>query len=113
MLTRIECLSDPQMDMDWFQGNRMRSRVEVTLTDGRVVEASATFPGDKPKYGHEQVVAKLVAMSNGLLDNARVAQIVATVDRLDKLDDVGKLARLLVPAKPKAKPKKKASSLRR
>lgn len=118
MLARIECLSDPQMDMDWFQGNRMRSRVEVTLTDGRVLEASATFPGDKPTYGHEQVVAKLVAMSDGLLDSARVAQIVAAVDRLDKLDDVGKLARLLVPAKakarvkakPKARPKPKAKS---
>ena len=75
--------------------------------DGRVLEASATFPGDKPAYGHEQVVAKLAAMSDGLLDSARVAQIVATVDRLEKLDDVTRLARLLVPGKAKPKPKPK------
>ncbi len=99
MIKRVECLPDPQMDMDWFQKNIMRSRVEITLTDGRTLTASATFPGDKPKYGRDQVIAKLAAMSDGMLSAARVQQIVATVDRLEKLDDVSKLARLLVPAR--------------
>ncbi len=99
MIDRVECLADPQMDLDWFQKNIMRSRVEITLTDGRKLEAGATFPGDKPKYGRDQVIAKLVAMSDGLLSAARVQQIVASVDRLEKLADVSVLARLLVPAK--------------
>ena len=108
MLGRIECLADPQMDLDWFQGNKMRSRVEITLSDGRRVEASATFPGDKPPYGREQVIAKLEAMSDGLLSAARVRQIIATVDKLEKLDDVSALARLMVPAKARAKAKPRA-----
>jgi hypothetical protein len=86
----------------------MRSRVEITLTDGRRVEASATFPGDKPRYGREQVIAKLEAMSDGLLSAARVQQIIGTVEKLEKLDDVGALARLLVPAKAKPRAKRRA-----
>jgi hypothetical protein len=103
MIDRVECLADPQMDLDWFQNNIMRSRVEITLNDGRTLEASATFPNDKPKYGREQVIAKLVAMSDGLLSATRVQQIVATVDRLEKLADVSVLARLLVPAKARSR----------
>jgi len=97
MLARIECLGDPQMDLDWFQGNVMRSRVEVTLRDGRVFTETAAFPGDKPKYGRDEVIAKLRAMSDGLFSETRVAQIVETVDRLPKLADVSRLAALLAP----------------
>jgi hypothetical protein len=49
------------------------------------------------------VIAKLVAMSDGLLSATRVEQIVATVDRLEKLADVSVLARLLVPAKARSR----------
>jgi 2-methylcitrate dehydratase PrpD len=98
MLARVECLPDESMDMDWFTRNVMRTRVELTLTDGRVLEAAAQFPGDKPKYGRDEVIAKLVAMSDGLLNAARVEQIVTTVDRLEKLADVRALVKLLVPA---------------
>lgn len=97
MIDRIECIPDEQMDLDWFQKNTMRSRVEITLTDGRRVEASAAFPGGKPKYGREQVIAKLAAMSDGLLPTSRVQQIVEKVDRLEKLKDVGELVKLLKP----------------
>jgi hypothetical protein len=86
----------------------MRTRVEITLTDGRVLEAAAQFPGDKPKYGRDEVIAKLVAMSDGLLSDARVAQIIATVDRLEKLADVSALAKLLVP--PRARPRQRGSA---
>jgi 2-methylcitrate dehydratase PrpD len=99
MLARIECLPDETMDMDWFTGNVMRTRVELTLTDGRVLEATAQFPGDKPKYGRDEVIAKLVAMSDGLLGASRVEQIVTTVDRLEKLPDVSALVKLLVPTR--------------
>jgi 2-methylcitrate dehydratase PrpD len=102
MMKKIECLPDPSMDLDWFQKNIMRSRVEITLTDGRVVEGSATFPGDKPKYGREDVIAKLEAMADGLLPKSRTDRIVETVDRLEKLADVSELARLLVPPKRRA-----------
>lgn len=102
MLKRIECLSDPQMDLDWFQRNQMRSRVELHMKDGRVLNSSATFPGDKPKYGRDQVIAKLRSMSDGLLPESRVAQIVDAVDGLAKLADVSSLVRLLVPPKAKA-----------
>ena len=95
MIDRIEYLADPQMDLDWFQNNIMRSRVAITLTDGLTLEASTTFPDDKPKYGREQLIGKLVAMSDGLLSAARVQQIVATVDWLETLAGVSVLARLL------------------
>jgi 2-methylcitrate dehydratase PrpD len=97
MIDRIECIPDERMDLDWFQKNTMRSRVEITLTDGRRVEASAAFPGGKPKYGRAEVIEKLAAMSDGLLPTSRVQQIVDKVDRLEKLKDVRELVKLLKP----------------
>ena len=99
MIKRIECLEDPQMDFDWFKRNIMRTRVEITLKNGKRCEQSITFPDDKPTYGYAQVVAKLEAMSDGLLPASRVAQIAETVEQLDKLTNVSKLARMLVPPK--------------
>lgn len=99
MLARVECIPDEQMDLDWFNGNTMRTRVELQLKDGRTLEAEAAFPGDKPPYGREQVIAKLEAMADGLLPAARVARIVETVDRIERLANVGELARQLVPAR--------------
>ena len=99
MLKRVECLPDPAMDRAWFQHNSMRSRVEIELTDGRRLEASATFPGDKPPYGREQVIDKLRAMAQGIMSDAQIAKIVATVDRLEQLPDVAVLARMLSPAR--------------
>jgi 2-methylcitrate dehydratase PrpD len=96
LMARIECVPEPQFDLDWFQGNQMRTHVEVTLTDGRVFEQATTFPRDKPRYGREGALAKLRTMSNALLSESRVAQIVATVDRLERIADMGQLARLLV-----------------
>jgi hypothetical protein len=93
--------------MDWFQKNIMRSRVEITLTDGRVFDQAATFPGDKPPYGRDAVIAKLESMADGLLPKSRTDRIVDTVDRLEKLGDVSELARLLVPPKRRAAPRRK------
>ncbi len=107
MLAKIECLEDPSMDLDWFQKNIMRSRVEITLGDGRVVEAAATFPGDKPKYGRDAVIAKLEAMADGLMARSQTDRIVDCVDRLDKLDDVTRLARLLAPSRRRRSPASK------
>lgn len=99
MMRRIECIEDADMDLDWFKRNIMRTRVEITLKNGQRVEQSATFPDDKPKYGYAEVVAKLEAMSDGLLPASRVSEIAETVQRLDKVADVSALARLLAPAK--------------
>jgi 2-methylcitrate dehydratase PrpD len=107
MMKKIECLPDASMDMDWFQKNIMRSRVEITLTDGRVFDQAATFPGDKPPYGRDAVIAKLESMADGLLPKSRTDRIVDTVDRLEKLGDVSELARLLVPPKRRAAPRRK------
>ena len=112
LLKKIECLPDPAMDLDWFQKNTMRSRVEIELSDGRRVAAEVAFPGDKPPYGRDQVIAKLRAMSADLLSEARVGQIVEAVDRLDRLADVGELVRLLVPARSRKRPAKRAATRR-
>lgn len=101
MMKRIECVEDPAMDFDWFKRNIMRTRVEITLKNGKRVEQAVTFPDDKPGYGYPEVVAKLRAMSEGLLPASRVAEIAETVERLDQLSDVSKLARLLVPPRRK------------
>lgn len=99
MLARIECIADEQMDLDWFNGNTMRTRVQLQLKDGRTLEAAAAFPGDKPPYGRAQVIAKLEAMADGLLAPARIAGIVDTVDRLERLADLGQLTRQLIPSR--------------
>lgn len=97
MLKRVECVPDAAMDQDWFQGNRMRTRVEVELSGGRTVSATAMFPGDKPVYGLEQVIEKLYAMAGGLLRESQLDKIVATVGQLEKVPDMAVLARLLCP----------------
>lgn len=97
MLARVECVPDATMDHDWFMGNTMRTRVEITLTDGRVLTEAVAFPADKPKYGRAEVLAKLQALGSGLLKPERLGAIVERVERLEGLNDVGELARMLVP----------------
>jgi 2-methylcitrate dehydratase PrpD len=99
MLARIECLPDDSMDHDWFTKNIMRTRIEITLEDGRVLKGAAQFPGDKPKYGRDEVVAKLIAMSDGVLSASRVDQIVTTMDRIERLPDTSAVPKLLVPTR--------------
>jgi 2-methylcitrate dehydratase PrpD len=97
MLDRVECLDDPQMDADWFQGNTMRARVEVHLQDGRVLSREASFPRDKPKFGRDEAIAKLRTLGEGLLTDSQLGRIVDAVDDLPRLRDVSTLARLLAP----------------
>lgn len=110
MLGKIECIPDAAMDLDWFQGNTMRSRVEIELSDGRRLTAEVAFPADKPPYGRDQVIAKLRAMADGMLSEARVGQVVDAVDRLDRLADIGELVRLLVPARSRRQKAKRATA---
>ncbi len=112
MLRRIECLPDPQMDHDWFAHRRNRTRVEIALTDGRTLEASACFPADKPPYGRAEVIGKFQAMAEGVLPCARIRRVVDAVEQLDRLDDAGVLVRLLAPHArrtpvPRARPRRR------
>ena len=95
MMARIECLPDPQMELDWFERDQMRTHVEITLNDGRQLQQAIAFPADKPLFGKPEVIEKLRMMAGGLLTESRVAQIIETVERLDKLDDITRLVRLL------------------
>lgn len=95
LLERIECMADESMDRDWFMGNRMRTRVEITLNDGRVLTEAVAFPADKPAYGRSEVIGKLHALGDGCLPAARLDELVARVEKLERMGDVGELTAML------------------
>jgi 2-methylcitrate dehydratase PrpD len=116
-LAKIECLTDPAMEQDWFVRHQMRSKIELQLRDGRVLVGEITFPDDSPPYGRDDVIRKLQELSGELLPAARLRAIVRAVDQLEKLPDIGALMRLLRPvragaatraarARPRARPKR-------
>ena len=95
LLAKIECVADEQMELDWFQRNQMRTHIAITLTDGRTLEQTVTFPQDKPRYGKPDAIQKLRTMADYRFNEARIARIVDTIERLDKLTDIRDLMKLL------------------
>ncbi|CAN5656425.1 MmgE/PrpD family protein [soil metagenome] len=96
MQQRIETVFDQGIeDMGW---DRIRSRVELTTTGGRRLERWADERyrgGPHNPLSDAELEAKFRDCAHGLLDEARMAELLAAVWRIETLTDVGRLVTLL------------------
>lgn len=96
MQARIETAFDQSIeDMGW---DRIRSRIEVTTTDGRTIErwADENYRGSPHNpLSDGELEGKFRDCADGLLDDARIQAVFDAVWSLDAADDVGALYDLL------------------
>jgi 2-methylcitrate dehydratase PrpD len=73
------------------------TRVQVSLNDGRTFQESVTaHHGDsKNPASHQELQAKFRFLAQDVVGPATADEIIETVSRLDSLDNVGQLTRLL------------------
>lgn len=95
LMQRIVCEPDESADRAWFDEHRECFVIEVRLKDGHHIVTEVQFPRDKPVYGREQILAKLHDLASGLLPAGQLERLVDTVERLEKVPDIGELTRLL------------------
>lgn len=95
LASRVNMVVDE--DMSFRRYDYPSARVEVTLNDGRTFEESVTAQhGDsRNPASREELIGKFTFLAVDTLGEARTQQVIETVDRLDKLDDVNELTRLL------------------
>jgi 2-methylcitrate dehydratase PrpD len=95
---RVTVTADP--DMSPRQVNHPTARVHIRLSDGRVLEDTATVPrGDAANpVSADDVVAKFLALTTAVLGDARARRIVALVHETEALKHVRELTTLLAPA---------------
>jgi 2-methylcitrate dehydratase PrpD len=104
MASRIDCIYD--RDMDAFGTFQQRTRVEVELTDGRVLGAIGRTRGTAPdnQLTDKPVREKFQKVTHGFLSDSAQAALIKDCERLDALDDVRELADLMQPAAQPAGP---------
>jgi hypothetical protein len=88
---------DHEADRVFFEEQRILQHVAVELAGGRVVERAIEFPRDRPEQGWPEIEAKFRELGHGVLDEGRLDRVVDLVGGLEELDDVARLAALLVP----------------
>jgi 2-methylcitrate dehydratase PrpD len=96
MQARIETEFDQSIeDMGW---DRIRSKIEVTTTDGRVIErwADENYRGSPHNpLSDTELEGKFRDCADGLIDEARMREVFDTVWSLEKSTDVGAIFDLL------------------
>lgn len=95
VLAQISIEADEQAELAWFNEGRMCFDITVKLKDGRTLEKNSEFARDKPILGRPEIEAKFRKLAALILSEDRVNDIVETIDRLEELEDVSVLARLL------------------
>jgi 2-methylcitrate dehydratase PrpD len=100
LMQRVRTELDPAIEARGY--DKMRSRVEVTLTDGRklVREADERYRGgpDNP-LSDDELRDKFADCSRSVLSDAHRRAVMDDIDRLEDLDDVGRLIRRAAAAK--------------
>jgi 2-methylcitrate dehydratase PrpD len=92
---RVEVAADPEMNLRNY--DRPASNVTVVLKDGRTLRESVTaHHGDtRNSASRDELVGKFTFLSQDALGQERARQVIAAVDRLDTLEDIGELTRPL------------------
>jgi 2-methylcitrate dehydratase PrpD len=96
MMRKVERVLDPDIEAKGWE--KIRSTVEVDLTDGRtlVEHADERYRGgpDLP-FTRDELYEKFSDCASLVLSDARVAESFAMIESLERLADIGDLVRLL------------------
>jgi 2-methylcitrate dehydratase PrpD len=101
MMTRVTTIFDAAIEAQGF--DKIRSVVEVDVTDGRrIVQASDDRyrGGPERPFTRDELRAKFTDCAQLTLDAGRISQVVAGIEAIDTLTDIGQLARLMVVSGP-------------
>jgi 2-methylcitrate dehydratase PrpD len=96
MMTRVSAVFDPAIQAQGF--DRMRSIVEVDLTDGRklVQPADERYRGSPEKpFTREELHAKFTDCAQLTMSAERIPKVIAQIEAVDTLADVRQLAKML------------------
>jgi 2-methylcitrate dehydratase PrpD len=98
LMRKVERVLDPQIEaLGW---ERIRSTVEVDLTDGRtlVQQAEERYRGgpDRP-FTREELLDKLGDCASLVLEPGAIEPLFATVESIESSGNIGELVRLLMP----------------
>jgi 2-methylcitrate dehydratase PrpD len=91
----VKVVPDPAMNLRRY--DYPAAKIEVTLKDGRTLQKSVTAQyGDAHNpISHEELVDKFTSLASGTLGEGRTQKVIDTVYRLDQLDNIRELTRLL------------------
>jgi 2-methylcitrate dehydratase PrpD len=92
---RVEVVADPEMNLRNY--DRPASNVAVVLKDGRTLRESVTaHHGDaRNPASRDELEGKFTFLAQDALGDVKSRRVIAAVDRLDALEDVGELTRHL------------------
>jgi 2-methylcitrate dehydratase PrpD len=92
---RIEVHIDPEIEARF---PTMAASVEVTAGDRRIRRVNWTPKGEPSKpLDWNELEGKFRSLARGVYDDSRVSRIIETVRRLEALDDIAELTRLVGP----------------
>jgi 2-methylcitrate dehydratase PrpD len=91
---RVDVRGNAAMSM---RTDRPTARVEITLRDGRVLTRETTIVhGDAANpASREELIEKFAFLATDVIGKERVADVVAAVDRLDRMENVRELTALV------------------
>src|SRR5262249_45044303 len=90
----VETYADPEAE-----GEKMNlATVRIDLKDGRSLNAVETYPKGSPKNPatQEDLAKKLRTLASTVLSSQGIDKLISTVEDLENLGDVSRLAELLV-----------------
>ena len=97
MMTKVTPVFDKDIEAQGF--DKMRSTVEIDLTDGRklVQKADERYRGSPEKpFTREELHAKFTDCAQLTLSAERIPKVLAQIEAVDTLGDVRQLARMMV-----------------
>lgn len=99
---KIKVVEDPEATkVGWGPANvKWCSTVEIKTKDGRMLSQHVEYPRGEPEnpFTRQDHIDKLINMASWLgMKQSRIDELIRTLDRLDELDRVSDLMRLVVP----------------
>lgn len=99
LLGRIALEHDVEADALFFNEQKLRFSVTVTLKSGATVRRETEFPRDQPRMGWDGVERKFRTLAGSLLPAAQVERAIGIVRALDDQDSLGPLIASLCAAR--------------
>ncbi|MGH9806255.1 MAG: MmgE/PrpD family protein [Terriglobia bacterium] len=91
LLGRVELDHDAEADALFFNEQRLRYSVAITLKSGASISREIEFPRDQPRFGWPELERKFRTLAGSLLPSAQVEHAIDTIRALDDLDKLDPL----------------------
>lgn len=93
-MTKTRIYADSEAEGD----TRYSSRIKMRLKDGRELSAYEPYPKGSPKnpMSKEELRTKFLRLTQDIIERKQAEHIIEIVDRLEKLNDLRDLTKLLL-----------------